>query len=50
MSTTYIITFYAIFVPISISAIIIGFSFGYRLAKRQKFPHKKIQNDENANK
>lgn len=36
MSTTYIITFYAIYIPVVIAAIIIGFVLGYKMAGRRK--------------
>lgn len=54
MSTTYIIKFYAIYIPVVITAIIIGFILGYKMATRRKanqmFPQTKKQNDENTNK
>ena len=36
MSTTDIITFYAIYIPVVIAAIIIGFMLGYKMVSRRK--------------
>ena len=54
MSSIDIITFYAIYIPVVMAAIIIGFILGYKMAGLQKanqmFPHTKVQNNENSNK
>ena len=51
MTTSYIITFYAIFIPVVILVIFAAFKIGYNFGKtRQMFPHTKVQNNENTNK
>ena len=49
MTTSHIITFYAIYIPICILAIILGLWLGYNHSKiRQMFTHIKIKNSRNA--
>lgn len=51
MTTSYIITFYAIFIPVALLVLYAGFKIGYNLGKsRQMFPQKKNKNDENTDK
>lgn len=51
MTTSYIITFYGIFIPVVILVIFAGFIIGYKLGKTHKmFPHTKSKNGKNANK
>ena len=51
MTTTYIITFYTIFIPVVILAVFAAFKIGYNFGKtRQMFPHIKFKNVQNNSK
>lgn len=51
MTTSYIITFYLIYIPICLLVLYAGYKIGYYLGKnRQMFPHIRKQNDETPNK